>query len=127
MRPRALWSAVIVYLVIGVPVARLWHEVTAVHRYCALHGAIEEAPEHAPAAPDTDPARPDQGGQGGGDPQHESCPFTPLGGQMAVAPTQAWLEAAVAPPAAAPGLSVSRPPAIPSAVLSLAPKTSPPA
>jgi hypothetical protein len=111
----------VVYLALGVPVARLWHEATAAHRYCAEHHAMEEAPD-APAGPHgRRPASPSRGEQ------HESCPFTPLGGQVPLAPVQV----ALARPAPAldsvvsiPRLAYAGPR---TSLLSFAPKTSPPA
>jgi hypothetical protein len=120
---RSLWATVLVYLALAVPIARIWHEATASHRYCAEHHALEEA--HG------NPAGDDQSGRPSAPPtrghEHESCPFAPLGGQTALSPV---------PPAAAPvgaplelALSLSN---ISHAgrliaVLAIAPKTSPPA
>jgi hypothetical protein len=112
-----------VYVALGVPIARIWHEATASHRYCAEHHALEEAHGNGSGGdrrgrPSDPPTR---------DHQHESCPFVPLGGQSALSP---------APPAAAPvgaprvlALSCSNISRAgrPIAVLAIAPKTSPPA
>ena len=118
---RSLWATVLVYLALGVPIARIWHEATASHRYCAEHHALEEANGSGGdrSGRPSDPP--------GHDHQHESCPFAPLGGQTALSPV---------PPAAAP-VGVPRELALSYsnsshagrliAVLAIAPKTSPPA
>ncbi len=121
--PRSLWATVLVYLALGVPIARIWHEATASHRYCAEHHALEEAPGHR--AGDDRPGRPS--GPSAPDHEHESCPFTPLAGQLALTP----VPPALAPAAAPLGLALSfsniahAGRLIP--VLAVAPKTSPPA
>ena len=118
---RSLWATVLVYLALGVPIARIWHEATASHRYCAEHHTLEEA--HGTGD--------DQSGRSSDPPtrdhQHERCPFAPLAGQTALSPV---------PPARAP---VGAPRELPlsfsnishagrlMAVLAIAPKTSPPA
>jgi hypothetical protein len=107
----------VVYLALGVPVARIWHEATASHRYCAEHRVMEEAPAGRHSGP---PAAPANGEQ------HESCPFTPLGGQTTLTPRPVAL--------LGPGPCLESPARLPildwvdrrTSVLSLAPKTSPP-
>jgi len=119
---RSLWATVLVYLALGVPIARIWHEATASHRYCAEHHALEEAPGNR--AGDDRSGRPS--GPPGPDHEHESCPFAPLGGQTALSP----VPPAPAPVAAPRELVLSfsnishAGRLIP--VLAIAPKTSPP-
>jgi hypothetical protein len=121
---RTVWGAVVVYLALGVPAARIWHEATANHRYCPEHRAMEEAPDASAARHSGAPTAPSAPSRGE---QHETCAFTPLGGQTTLAPVQAALRRP-APCLENPvrlrilgraGRLIS--------VLSLAPKTSPPA
>jgi hypothetical protein len=121
LRLRSVWGAVVVYLALGVPAARIWHEATGNHRYCPEHRAMEEAPDATGARHSGAPSAPSKGHQ------HESCPFTPLGGQTTLAPVQAAL-LRPAPCLENPvRLSILGYAARRTSVLSLAPKTSPPA
>jgi len=121
-RLRALGGAVVVYLVLGVPVARVWHEATAAHRYCPEHHAMEEA--SGPSSSGHPGPAGDPGGKGR---EHEACPFTPLGGQSAAAPAQAEMARPLPAACAREALPDLADPAVRVGVLSLAPKTSPPA
>jgi hypothetical protein len=124
LRLRSVWGAVVVYLALGVPAARIWHEATGHHRYCPEHRAMEEAPDASAARQSGAPPPPSAPSRGE---PHQSCPFTPLGGQTTLAPVKAallrpapCLENPVRPPILGhAGRRIS--------VLSIAPKTSPPA
>lgn len=113
-----LWSAV--------PVLSVLHADGEAHRFCAEHGTIEESGSvSAPSAPEARSERASANanlGELGS--THDGCAFTQFCrfGQLL---DQVIFDVAALPPT--PVASVARPaPALPVALLTLAPKTSPP-
>jgi hypothetical protein len=119
VRLRSVSGVVLAYLAIGVPAARMWHEATANHRYCPEHRSMEEADSSTgphSGRPEA-PSRPED---------HETCPFVPLGACPTLWPAPT-VSASPVPTFSVRLRSPGRPLALQSgAILSVAPKTSPP-